>query len=377
MLFSVILLLTVTSCVNDGVSISSPANESIIKADPTTLYESHLPVTLSLTVDDCVGLWRKAPNEMEGFTKVYHFADTKEFQCFEREAVSYGQWSLENDVIILKFDDNDMSESLVAGTTSRYGVSGLILNGELYVDLEKEHIYFQSLDDDIKNAVDFSGEWNRTNVVRAESAVLRIHSQTDSEFQFDIEAIWDAHIGTMSDTVHIIAPNQGYCYIAPEYSDNYGVLLFTLIDNVLCIEYDGSILALEFGANVSAHGAYTKGDPIYVNTNIIDETLITAKIRERMRSLVGDKAYEQIIYVMEYGHQYTAEEFTYSGFIGGIGVGVDFSIRDDGKIYCLGYYLDGPGYTFYTNDPEYRDRLPDWIQIQRSEYELSFVYKDV
>lgn len=365
----------------DSAATNTPEETQALidAATPTASPEIQIPDSPSLTTADCLGVWRKAPNEKEGFTIVYSIDETGEFRRFIRDDVNYGTWSLEDNAITLTYgdDDNTPSTTLAIETANYYDVPALFLGGELYLDVWKEHIYFQEIRKNYDNAIDFTGQWKRTNVIRANAASMEIQEQTESGFQFDIDAIWAAHTGSLYDTAYLIAPNQAFYFLEPEYSDYCGVFLFTLIDDELCVEYDGLSYALPFGANVTAHGTYTKGEPSYTNANIVNEIMATEEIRERMRLLVGDTAYEQIIFVMEYGIQYIDDKYTYSGFINGIGVGVDFLIQDDGMIYCLGYWLDSPWYTFCTNDPEYKDSLPEWINIWRDKYELSFVYKDI
>lgn len=322
----------------------------------------------------CVGVWRKAPDDKQGFTKVYSFDATGTFVSLVLDKVEHGTWSLENNMIVLQYDDDNKLLKMKLDMTNNPRIPGLILDDELYIAVEKEHLYFQTLSKSFKATADFAGQWKRTNVIRALDASLKIYQQTDSEFRFDIEAMYAAHSGSLSDTAYFIAPNQAFCFLE---SNDQGLLLFTLIDDEICLEYDGSIYALGFGANVTAHGTYTKNTPSYTNANIVNDMLPTQELKDKMCSLVGDFAYEQIILVMEWGIQYSSEVYTYSGFISGIGVGVDFLINEDGKIYCLGYGLDEPGYTFYTNDAKYKDTLPDWIEIWREKYELSFVYKSV
>jgi len=83
-----------------------------------------------------------------------------------------------------------------------------------------------------------------------------------------------------------------------------------------------------------------------------------------------------MVFVIEYGIRYKVDGLTYSGFISGAGEGVDLLINDN-NIYCLGYGLDADGFVYklYTNDQDYKDKLPPFMKIERPDYKLQFVYK--
>jgi hypothetical protein len=354
--------------------------------DAVDLETDSFSVKNILTTEDCVGIWRKAPVDGEGFSQLYDLMDNGSFSCQNCSLYSSGQWTLSDNIITLEtnplFNDTAIStEQFSVETAYYYDVPGLLLNGELYLNTDKQYIYYQSINKRIEKTKDFTGKWNRDSEMRAYAAFLDITEQTDRKFNFCIQAYWATHSGVMEDVATIIAPNQAFCYIESYDSADKGLLLFTLIGDDLIIDYDGEIFALGFGHNVTADGIYIQGKPAYENICVTDEYLPTEEIQDRMRALVGDEAYERILFVMEYGfsfiHPASSIQLTYSGFINGAGVGVDFLISDDGNIYCLGYYLDSEGYTFYTNDPEYRDKLPDFMEIFRDNYKLSFVYKDV
>ena len=330
-----------------------------------------------LTVEYCIGKWRKASNANEGFSEYYSFWDNGSYRSWNSYEYSYGEWMLTDNTITL----SSQKLSISVEATSYNDVTGLLINGELYLNTDGQHQYYQAISGENQiqnqNTKDFSGSWKRTDVIRAYNASLEINFQTETSFLFSILAFSGGNSGYMEDEAYFIAPNQAFCYIESTYLDDNGLLFFTLIGDDLVIDYDGNILVLGFGNNVTAEGIYTKGEPNYTNANIVDEYLPTQEIRDRMRALVGDDAYEQIIFVMEDGSTYITDEYTYSGFVNSIGVGVDIIIKDDGKIYCLGYYLDRAGYTLYTNDVEYKDKLPDFMRIERDNYELSFVYVDI
>ena len=75
---------------------------------------------------------------------------------------------------------------------------------------------------------------------------------------------------------------------------------------------------------------------------------------------------------MDIGVSYTSTALEYSGFIRGAAVGSDILVSRD-KIYCLMYSWGK--YTFYTNDAEYKNKLPDYFE-PRNYVDISYVYKE-
>jgi len=226
------------------------------------------------------------------------------------------------------------------------------------------------------NNEDFTGLWQRTNVEQALRAQIEITEQTDTQFRFSIYAAWAAHSGEMDDVATITAPNRAECVIIDDIFGEEVKIIFILRDETLFVAYEGSQMALGFGMNVEPDGVYTKDEPEYINANIINEIFPTEEIRANMIALLGEEGFAYITEVMEYGFRWDRSgDFTYSGIYNGAGMGVDLVLEEDGKIYCLVYDIDE--YIFYTNDPAYRDRLPDLFASalsKRGECPLSFVY---
>jgi len=208
-------------------------------------------------------------------------------------------------------------------------------------------------------------------------AQIEITEQTKTQFRFRIDAVWAAHSGEMEDIAIITAPNRAECHIAVDFVDymDEGTLAFILDGDDLIVSYEGVGMALGFGMNVEPDGVYTKDKPEYINANIVDEIFPTEDIRANMIALLGEEGFAYITAVMEYGFWWDRSgDFTYSGFYNGAGMGVDLILEEDGKIYCLVY--DVGRYVFYTNDPLYRDHLPDTfasILSTRAEYPITFV----
>ncbi|MCL2670782.1 MAG: hypothetical protein FWF10_01960 [Clostridiales bacterium] len=216
---------------------------------------------------------------------------------------------------------------------------------------------------------DFTGVWQRTNVERSMRAQIEITEQTDTQFRFSIDAVWEAHTGGTDGVALFTAPNRAEWHIAVDFADHTdeGTLTFTLDGENLIVSYEGVWMALGFGTNVEPDGVYTKDEPAYTNANIVHDIFPTEEIRANMVALLGEEEFAYITRVMEYGSGWDNREmFTYSGFISGAGMGVDL-ILEGSKIYCLVFHSETDvAYIFYTNDPLYRDQLPDAFALSRN-----------
>ncbi len=223
----------------------------------------------------------------------------------------------------------------------------------------------------------FVGEWHRTNTIKAYAGKIIIKNQTDKSFDFIFDGLFGANSGGINGTASIINTDKAVFEYTSEYNKaDFAKVEFALEEDSLLVNLvDGSESALGFGHNVFIEGEYSKSEPIYKDDNTVDKTLPTDEIKEKMKTLLGESAYEQMLLVMENGIPYQDDKLTYSGFVSGAGLGVDLLIKDD-KIYCLGYGLDKFGYyTLYTNDEAYKDTLPPFLHIDRPDYKLAFVYK--
>ncbi|MBP1755323.1 MAG: hypothetical protein H6Q59_1721 [Firmicutes bacterium] len=225
---------------------------------------------------------------------------------------------------------------------------------------------------------DFVGEWNRTNTYMAYTGIITIKNLTDKSFDFSFNGFYGANSGTIDGTAVMTDKNKAEFKYVPEYDETvFAKVEFVFEKDSLLINLiEGDESALGFGHNVFIEGEYTKSEPIYLDANIINEILPTDEIKEKIRTLLGDDVYEQMVFVIEYGIRYKVDGLTYSGFISGAGEGVDLLINDN-NIYCLGYGLDADGFVYklYTNDQDYKDKLPPFMKIERPDYKLQFVYK--
>lgn len=222
---------------------------------------------------------------------------------------------------------------------------------------------------------DFSGDWNRTNTVTGCAAEIRIKNQTTQSFNFSFCGFYGGNDGTIDGTAIILDNNKAvFEYISEHDKEVFAKVEFLIENDILKVSViDGSDNALGFGNRVHMDGEYTKSMPKYTNENIINEILPNDQIKKRMRVLLGEDSYKEVLDVIQDGERYEDNNLDYSGFLVGCGQGVDLVIKGN-KIYCLGYFIGGEGYILFTNDGNFKDILPQFFHIDRTD-KLSFVYK--
>ena len=222
----------------------------------------------------------------------------------------------------------------------------------------------------------FKGDWNRTNVTTGCAAEIKIESQTTKSFDFTFVGTYGGNGGSIDGTAIILNNNKAiFEYRSEDDNEVYAKVEFQIENDVLIVKLiDGFNYALGFGNKVFIDGKYTKSIPRYTNENIINEILKTKEIKKSMRNLLGGEAYKEVLDVIQDGERYDDNVLDYSGFLDGCGQGVDLVIKGN-KIYCLGYFIGAEGYVLYTNDENYKDSLPSFFHIDRTDYKLSFVCK--
>jgi len=198
----------------------------------------------------------------------------------------------------------------------------------------------------------FSGNWERTNVNMGQSASLEIMDVSKDGFKFRLEAVNGANVGEMEGTA-VFMDEKLARYDIPKDEFSEGVVVtFNLDKENIVVLSEGDYFALGLGAGVDVDGTYTKGKVNYLNEGIEDRVL--GENKERLKDLVGEEVYNSIIGVLKYGTEFDEKSLTYSGFLRGIGQGVDLLIEGN-NMYVL--YNSIGEYTFYTNDKNYKDNL--------------------
>lgn len=244
-----------------------------------------------------------------------------------------------------------------------------------------EWIYFDPMNGAIysnltKTNNNFVGEWNKTNTTIGTAAVITIKNETLKSFDFSFIGVFGGNGGSIDGTATILDENKAVFEYKSE-TDIEGTLKVQFLldnDSLKVGIVEGFNYSLGFGNHVVIDGEYTKSNPVYTNVNIINEILPTNEIKDKLKNLLGEDNYKQVLDVIQDGIRYEDNTLNYSGFLDGCGQGVDLLIKDN-KLYCLTYFIGAEGYTLYTNDKNYKKTLPSFFHIDRQDYKLGFVYK--
>ena len=229
-----------------------------------------------------------------------------------------------------------------------------------------------------RDAVDFTGEWNRTNVPTYYYGYMDISNQDKSGFQVVGDFMWFSHSGIIEGKAYLvtrdIAVYRFYNEYAAEddyqgYGNEYEYIVFEKTANGLFVYATGSGGTIGAGANCFVEGEYVSGDPVYTNANILKETYTDAQLAA-IEKLVGEELYEDIFVIttengrLEYSSCQLEDDslgMVYSSYIPGI---ADYNyynliICDNGDIYCE----IGPDGDFYTNVDNVTE-MPDYEYVE-------------
>lgn len=217
------------------------------------------------------------------------------------------------------------------------------------------------------DALDFSGEWNRTNVVTGIAGSVWISNQDEEGFDFSGEFYYYSHSGEIEGRAYFVEDDLAIYQYEDEYADEEAeeeFIAFVRTDEGMEIRTTGSSWELGFGMNVFADGGYILGEPEYTNANILAETFSEEELA-KIEQMLGTEGYEEyFVFTVEYGAITTSdcivedgqEAVYYEAFLPTMG-GYEFTmlICEDGSIYFysgsdLGWQtnvsgaIDFPGY---------------------------------
>lgn len=221
-----------------------------------------------------------------------------------------------------------------------------------------------------ENALDFTGEWSRTNVPTYYDGKVTITNQDENGFDVNGTFFWFAHTGDiMNERAYFVTEDLALYEIPREYLGDeddeiynkywspYEYIAFRRAGDEMLIYATGAGGELEyFSINATPKGEFVKGEPVYTNADILTETYTTAQL-EQIRTLVGDEAYEDVfVNTTEYG-AVTVEECVmddgtaateYHGIVYGVADYSQYVILscENGDLYCL---LWGPEHKLYSN----------------------------
>lgn len=210
-----------------------------------------------------------------------------------------------------------------------------------------------------------AGTFNRTNVNSGEGGVMEITNLDEEGFDFSINVACGGNIGNAEG--HAVMDNDSEATSKIDlYDGTYATFHFKVVDEQVEVETENT--GFLGGIGTYFYGTYMKGEPVYLNENVVEEILGNNK--DDVMNLLGED-FETLTLVMKEGTSYETD-LTYSGFISGVGDGADLWIMEDGRIYCLIYEAPNE-YRFYTNDANYRRKIPSEFG-QKREGDIKFIY---
>lgn len=289
-------------------------------------------------------------------------------------------------------ESNEEPEELpVPELSAEEALSGLVTDDFVIKEDVGEALYYYASPQ--RDAVDFTGEWNRTNVPTYYYGHMDISNQDETGFQVVGDCMWFSHSGVIEGKAYFvtkdIAVYRFYNEYASEdnylgYENEYEYIVFEKTANGLFVYATGSGGAIGAGANCFVEGEYVSGDPVYTNANILKETYTDEQLAT-IENLVGDELYENIFVITTENGQIECKSCQledeslgtfYSAYIPGIADYNYYSliICDNGDIYCE----IGPDGEFYTNVdnaaemPEY-----EYVEVHMSYEEFKTYLNEV
>jgi hypothetical protein len=246
---------------------------------------------------------------------------------------------------------------------------------------------------------DFTGEWNRTNVLFAEQATIQITEQTEKSFSFEFDGCCGAYAGGMIAEAFFLEEKKAIChfdgrvydYETQEYTPEQVVIEFLFSgDRLFVSRTQGAIKAMGFARGVEIDGEYTKASPLYTNADLLEEILPTEELKRNVCLLLGEERYGDLLEILKWGHPIPFKDgsMTYSYAVIGSYSRADLLIYED-NIYCLLDDGSFESFVFYTNDPIWSKKIPpffdpdsyeslsDLMYGKESDVELTIVYKNL
>lgn len=238
-----------------------------------------------------------------------------------------------------------------------------------------------------ENAMDFTGEWSRTNVPTYHCAEVTISNQDENGFDVNGTFFWYSHTGDIinerayfvTEDLAIYEIHDEWVYelyegeygdLYKEYWKPYEYIAFQRVGDELLIYATGAGGQLGyFSANCWASGEFVQGEPAYTNANILAETYTESQL-EQIRSLVGEELYEKVFVTTTEHGSVTVEECVledgtfgkeYHSYIMGV---ADYHfyriyIFENGDIYGE----IGPDDLFFTNVSGVTE-VPKYINVE-------------
>jgi len=346
-----------------GCNQESEENTSIPVDEPLDLFET------------CLGTWIYSDEKV---SVIHMYADgtfaTNDMSLFDLEEVYgdstlVGEWSLEGNQV--KF--NTKSHFSSAGLEELIASSDGVIQGD-YLMLSNQSFEKNNDFSTVGIAEDFNGWWQRTNVHQADTGYVNIEKVKDNFIYFEAELYSGGNMGMITGLASFISENKAV-YIHDKKDDSLETIEFTIRDEGLEIVCTPGI-SNEFGMGVFMEGLYTLDEPTYTNANIMMDTFKTAERIKILEELLGEEGFAFLDLVMNSAYKSLDDDLSFSGFVRGVGYGVNILMTEDNYIYCLTYGQEDKE-VYYTNDPKGKDLMHPYLMDKVRDFSnIRFVYND-
>jgi len=173
--------------------------------------------------------------------------------------------------------------------------------------------------DVIDSKINFAGEWHRTDVWSSIPSTLIISNVTENGFDFIIEAYYWSNSGYVKGKAKFMDNTKA---VPTEINDfdltdeNFTVLEFIMINNILTIPGNNLQFSLPVGMNVTVDGEYIKSQPEYTNTDNYRKIIPDDETAAIIENLLGYEQYNNyFIYAAQNGIIESAEVEGYPGYL--------------------------------------------------------------
>lgn len=154
----------------------------------------------------------------------------------------------------------------------------------------------------LEDAEDFSGGWYRTNTASSYYGTIVIKNQDKEGFEFEGEFGYYSHSGSVEGKAYYLSENTAiykYDDMGEEEYTEYVIFQLNGDKLMVCASANGGALGL--GANVCVDGEYVKGEPVYTNANILEETFTQEQL-DSLKNVLGEDIYgEFFVWPVEEG----------------------------------------------------------------------------
>lgn len=240
-----------------------------------------------------------------------------------------------------------------------------------------------------ENAMDFTGEWNRTNVPSYHYGRIIISNQDESGFDFTGDIGWYAYNGQITDKrAFFVTENVAICEMTRKDSEEVSTEISedTLCEYIVFMRTDIGLevyatgIGKELGdmnPNCFLHGEYITGEPVFNNTNVLKETYTDEQLIH-IKELIGEELYES--YFVNATENGRIQTFACEFYNGDLAIRYQCDIPGEAAtqfydiIICdnLNIYGQiGPEGMFFTNDLEAYE-MPGYYRIEMYTSYLDF-----